>query len=1390
MGNIKKNYADYISYLNDNTITDSKKKSLFKDKIPKLLDNKEFITEAVGQNGLLLKYASKKLKGDFDTVLKAVQQNGDAFEFASENLKNNKDIIYAAIISAKSSVLKFVPEKFLSIKKLILEAIKYRPEELVYAADKLKNDLLFLVKCVKTNHRAYLYIPKQFIYDSELFLALLSKLFGHSYVSGRKHYSFESLVDQTLEFNSTIFEYIPIEYRRNRNIALKAIKLDDNTITYKILNEEFKNDRQFVLISLALTNRYSIKTLYEELPAHFKNDIVVIKLILSLYDNMFDEIPNEIIKTNDIDLANIKKTCKDYSSFSNKKYESFSEALKNNREIAIISIIKSMGSDFEFLPYYLKKDIEIIRLSLFLNGEVINDMPNKIKDNNDYALIAIKSKGSALRFLSDKYKKDKEFVFKALKNGASIEYLDENFKNDKEIVRKATENNWREFEFASDSLRNDKVLIQQVIQATHSIDSKRYLFRYLPEKLRNNKKFCLKLISKDWGLFPALNKDLKDDMDILIEAIKQNDFAIHWASERLKAKQSYIFKNFYKLSGATNVENDGYFNSNLKKYRAEIEAFTKQFKIKLTPENIDRIEYVAEGQIGYQLSDRGLEANRIHMRSMLGFYLGEECIKKAGGKWEWEENSDNEYYPYYVSLNSEKKFNPFILIQNRLDPDNQDVGPIYNYYLECDKTEEEIKKEKVKKDSVNEVFSLEKLILETDSIYKGLQPLTVEECSVLDQDTLLKIYKTTDLWGKGSITYHEIKRQIKSELKKYGRISMEYIISLIDKNKFSEHDKNIVINNQKSIDFLNNSSISDIEKQSFADNNVTNLFDNYEFVLQAVLQNGLLLKYASKKKQDNYDIVFEAVQQNVLALKFSSDKLLNNKKIISKAISENKKENYNNMEIILKYVPEKLRETKYIIFDAIQYNAKEFKYASNNLKNDIKFILKCIKRNMYIYFYLSDSLKKNPVIFRELLLKTQGFGRSFVDWEIDKKRIKSFSKMVNIAIKWNGLLLQYLPSDLRNDKEIALLAVSSANGGYEIPYQYLSEELKNDREISKLSIKNSVGGSYQFMPSKLINDAEIIELVLKENRTKFNSFPKEYKNNRDFVLKAIKNHISVLLEYLDDSLRDDSEIVLSTIKYKAYQFQYASARLRNDEAVILKAMQICNNPEVVFSYSSEQLRSNKEFCVLALKIEWSCIKFINEQLKDDDDIILAAMETSDYAIKYASKRIKEKEEDFINNYYNLAGITNLQKNARFQRELQNELSWLESETKYDWRIKLSIKNIDEILQEGVNTNDRKVERIRERDKNQLIGSLGFYLGEQFINEVGGKWRVEDNPKINKYPYYVLLDNGKSSNPFVFVKSSVAKWRDKMKKYQDNKVPYPTSECLTKYYKDIIRTGQS
>jgi len=73
----------------------------------------------------------------------------------------------------------------------------------------------------------------------------------------------------------------------------------------------------------------------------------------------------------------------------------------------------------------------------------------------------------------------------------------------------------------------------------------------------------------------------------------------------------------------------------------------------------------------------------------------------------------------------------------------------------------------------------------------------------------------------------------------------------------------------------------------------------------------------------------------------------------------------------------------------------------------------------------------------------------------------------------------------------------------------------------------------------------------------FANLPKELKSNKSFVLKAaevLTRQHHAFLRYVDETLKDDKEVVLKVVSMVGDGLSNASMRLRNDKEVLLAAV--------------------------------------------------------------------------------------------------------------------------------------------------------------------------------------------------------------------------------------------
>lgn len=165
--------------------------------------------------------------------------------------------------------------------------------------------------------------------------------------------------------------------------------------------------------------------------------------------------------------------------------------------------------------------------------------------------------------------------------------------------------------------------------------------------------------------------------------------------------------------------------------------------------------------------------------------------------------------------------------------------------------------------------------------------------------------------------------------------------------------------------------------------------NDYNFVMNAVINNGNALKYASDELKDNYNIVLEAIKSSCFAIEFASNRLKNYKNIILEAVKKS--------GCLLYYASEKLKNNKKIVLEAVSNNGYSLSYASNRLQNDKKVVIKALESSNISFAYSSYKIRSNKNI---ALLAVKKYGSS---------------------------MIEYLSNELKNDKDILLMVNKADN---------------------------------------------------------------------------------------------------------------------------------------------------------------------------------------------------------------------------------------------------------------------------------------------------------------------------------------------------------------------------
>ena len=111
--------------------------------------------------------------------------------------------------------------------------------------------------------------------------------------------------------------------------------------------------------------------------------------------------------------------------------------------------------------------------------------------------------------------------------------------------------------------------------------------------------------------------------------------------------------------------------------------------------------------------------------------------------------------------------------------------------------------------------------------------------------------------------------------------------------------------------------------------------------------------------------------------------------------------------------------------------------------------------------------------------------------EINFNNIKSCindrTKLINL-LKENGEKFEYLPSNLKDDEELCLIAMDTA---FESPLKYASNRLLNNRDFAK-KVAKKCGFALKFFSQEIANDVELNKIALQYGFDLYKHDIKEY----------------------------------------------------------------------------------------------------------------------------------------------------------------------------------------------------------------------------------------------------------------------------------------------------------
>lgn len=227
---------------------------------------------------------------------------------------------------------------------------------------------------------------------------------------------------------------------------------------------------------------------------------------------------------------------------------------------------------------------------------------------------------------------------------------------------------------------------------------------------------------------------------------------------------------------------------------------------------------------------------------------------------------------------------------------------------------------------------------------------------------------------------------------------------------------------------------------------------------------------------------------------------------------------------------------------------------------------------------------------------------------------------------WDGdekIELQRLVAKMREnaplkDKRYMLQAVSR----YGRMLYYASSELRSDKTVV-LAAVSTFGTALKFAHPRLRADKEVVLAAVRQDGMAIEFSSDELKADPLVISECNWERIKSVLQYADESAKDDYDHVMNVIKNDGRELQYVSKRLQKNHQVVFAA--VAQNGAAL-EFASKELQDNRNIVLKAVESHGLSLRYAGEELRSDREVVLLAVSNDSNALAWASRSLRTDSE--------------------------------------------------------------------------------------------------------------------------------------------------------------------
>lgn len=179
------------------------------------------------------------------------------------------------------------------------------------------------------------------------------------------------------------------------------------------------------------------------------------------------------------------------------------------------------------------KYLEIVREMVKIDGRYLKRAWDPLKNLPELVSIALKDSGLNLQYASKQLRNDLDTVLEALKyNPLAIEFASDEMKSNEKIISKALEMDPRTLKFIPQELQTKEMVIAAVMKNGRVLE--------FAKNFQGDKVIVTEAIKQDGFALDFASDELKEDTEVVDLAYKQNHRSFRSSSPKLKADEKYM----------------------------------------------------------------------------------------------------------------------------------------------------------------------------------------------------------------------------------------------------------------------------------------------------------------------------------------------------------------------------------------------------------------------------------------------------------------------------------------------------------------------------------------------------------------------------------------------------------------------------------------------------------------------------------------------------------------------------------------------------------------------------------------------------------------------------------------------------------------------------------